>query len=253
MNKTAMRGLSCSLLLLAALAAQDFRATLNGTIVDTSGAVVPHARVQVKNIETGEIRLVETSGVGEFSAPFLPPGSYAATASAAGFKTVIRDSIILRQGQAFGISLVLEPGSVSDSVTVTGETPLLETETADRATVVDNIKMTQLPVAGRNPLFLAVMVAGVTFKGGAIRPFDNGSIDAWSVNGGFQGQSTFLLDGAMNSREGGGNVALVPEPEAIQEISIKTNAYDAQYGNTGSGIVSMSLKSGSNELHGSTY
>ena len=88
------------------------------------------------------------------------------------------------------------------------------------------------------------MVAGVVYRGCSTRVFDNSCIDSWSVNGGFSGQSTYLLDGAPNhSQAGGNNLALMPEPEAIQEISIKTNIYDAQYGMLGSGIVSTSLKS----------
>ena len=150
MNKTARRGTGCWRGLIAALAAQDVRATLNGTVADPSGAVVPRAKVQVKNIETGEMRLVETSAEGEFSAPFLPPGRYAATASAAGFKTVVRDNIILRQGQAFGISVVLEPGSVSESVTVTGETPLLEPGTVALDGLLDAMRgLAEGQIAGK--------------------------------------------------------------------------------------------------------
>ncbi len=252
-----MKASAATLLIFCAatlLPAQDFRATLNGTVVDASGAAVPKVKVQVTNIQTGVVSVAETLNQGEFSVPFLLPGTYTASAEAPGFKKALRENIILRQGQAFGITLVLQPGDVTEQVTVSAEAPLLETEMADRATVIDNVKVTELPVTSRNPLMLAVMVAGVTFRGGSNRVFDNSSIDSWSVNGGFSGQSTYLLDGAPNHAFAGNNyVALVPEPEAVEEVSIKTSTYDAQYGNSGSGIVSMTFKSGSNDLHGSVY
>lgn len=110
------------------LLGQDFRATLNGTVLDSSGAVVPKAQVQVRNIETGELRDAVTQANGQFSIPFLPPGTYTATAEAPGFRKVVRENIILRAGQAFGIELTLQPGIVTDQIVVTAAPPLLETE-----------------------------------------------------------------------------------------------------------------------------
>ena len=239
----------------ALVAAQDFRATLNGTVVDSSGAAIPKARIEVKNTATGVIAKAETLGNGEFSVPFLQPGTYAVSVEAAGFKKLIRDGVQLGAGQSFGVDLRLEPGEVSQSVMITAATPLLETEKADRGTVLDNAKVTELPPISRDPLMLGVLVAGVGFRGTSTRPFDNnGGNDSWSVNGGFAGQSAFLLDGAPNMGLAGNNsIALIPEPEAVQEVRIQTNSYDAQYGSFGSGVFSFTLKSGTNDLHGSAY
>ena len=238
----------------AVLPAQDFRATLNGTVLDTSAGAVPKARIEVTNTATGVVTKAETLENGEFSVPFLPPRTYTATAESPGFKKTVRANIILRAGQAFAITLTMQPGQVTEQITIQAETPLLETEKADRGTVIDSAKITELPPVSRDPLMLSVLVAGVVSHVGSNRPFDNGSIDQWTVNGGFQGQSSFLLDGAPNTALAGNNaIAVVPEPEAIQEFRLQTNSYDAQYGNSGSGIFSFTLKSGGNDLHGSVY
>ena len=248
-----------SVILLLALAivlsAQDFRATLNGTVLDPSGAVVPKAQLEVRNTETGEVRKAVTQANGQFSVPLLPPGTYTASAEAPGFKKVLRENIILRAGQAFGIEMTLQVGTVTEQVVVYAETPVLETEKPDRGTVIDTARITELPPVSRNPLMLSVLVAGVSFRGGSNRVFDQSSIDQWSVNGSPSTLSnTFILDGAANKALQGQNyIGYVPEPEALQEVRIQTNSYDAQYGNNGGGVVSMTLKSGTNDLHGSGY
>lgn len=240
--------------LAAALTAQDFRATLNGVVQDTSGAVVPAAKVEVRNVETGVVQQTASMGQGDFTVPFLRPGTYTVSAEAAGFKKVIRENVILRQGQALSVTLVLEPGAVAEQLTVTADTPLLETEKADRGTVIDNARVTEFPISGRNPIMLSRLVPGVNFRGGSQRAFDNGSINLWNINGSPDSSSEFLLDGAPNnSQAGGGNIALVPSVDAVEEFRIHTNIYDAQYGKTGGGIVSVTLKSGTNQLHGSAY
>ena len=248
----------CIILLLAlaiVLSAQDFRATLNGTVLDPSGAVVPKAQLEVRNTETGEVRKAVTQANGQFSVPLLPPGTYTASAEAPGFKKVLRENIILRAGQAFGIEMTLQVGTVTEQVVVYAETPVLETEKPDRGTVIDTARITELPPVSRNPVMLSVLVAGVTFRGGSNRVFDQSSIDQWSVNGSPSTLSnTFILDGAANKALQGQNyIGYVPEPEALQEVRIQTNSYDAQYGNNGGGVVSMTLKSGTNDLHGSAF
>ena len=245
---------SLLLAFVATLSAQDFRATLNGTVLDSSGASVPKAKIEVTNTATGVVYKGETLDNGEFTVPFLQPGTYSASAEAPGFKKTLRDDITLRAGQSFGITLTLQPGEITEQITVTEETPLLETEKSDRGTVLDNAKVTELAPASRNPLMLSVLVPGVISIVGSNRVFDQSSIDQWSINGGFKSQSSFLLDGAPNTALAGNNyIAVVPEPEALQEVRIQTAAYDAQYGNSGSGIVSFTLKSGTNDLHGSAY
>ena len=141
-------------------------------------------------------------------------------------------------------------------MTVTGEAPLLETANADRGMIIDNLRVTELPLNARNPFMLSYLSPGITYNGPAIyqRPFDNGAIADWSINGGQNRNNEFLLDGAPNnSIQGGNNIAYVPPVDAVQEFKIVTNSYDAQYGRTAGGVINVSLKSGTNNLHGSIY
>lgn len=234
--------------------AQDFRATLNGVVLDSSGAVVPAAKVEITNAETGEINAVQTLAQGEFKVPFLRPGTYVVSAEAAGFKKLVRKNIVLRVGQTLSVSLTLELGAVTEAVTVTAAPPLLETEKADRGTVIDNARVTEFPINGRNALMLSQLVAGVVWRGSSNRAFDQNSIKRWVINGSPMASSDYLLDGAPNNSKAGLNdVGLMPSVDAVGEFRIHTNSYDAQYGKTGGGIVSITLKSGTNEYHGAVW
>ena len=113
-----------------------------------------------------------------------------------------------------------------------------------------------MPLNARNPFMLGAMMAGVTFNGAAIwqRPFDNGAIAQWSMNGGRDSSSEFMLDGAANEGQmGGNNVAYVPIVDAVQEFNVMANMYDSQYGHTGGGIMNVVLKSGTTQFHGAAY
>src|SRR5438128_3181411 len=140
--------------------------------------------------------------------------------------------------------------------TATYAAEAVEAWKADRGMVIDNTRITELPLNARNPFMLSTLSAGITYNGPAIyqRPFDNGAIADWSVNGGQNRNNEFLLDGAPNnSIQGGNNLAYVPPVDAVQEFKIITNSYDTQYGRTAGGVVNVSLKSGTNTLHGSVY
>ena len=142
---------------------------------------------------------------------------------------------------------------LTETVNVSSEAPLLETSRADRGTVIDSARIAELPLQSRSPMALAVLVAGVNYNAQAIylRPFDNGALADWSMNGGQNRNNEFLLDGAPNNaNQGGNNIAYVPPAEAVQEFKVSTNSYDAQYGRTAGGVVNMSLKSGTNTFHG---
>ena len=252
MNRT----ISVCLLFSALVAAQEFRATITGRVMDGTGAGVPGAVVQVRNVETNQATSLKTDARGDYTAPFLRPGTYTVRVEAAGFKTSTRDGILLNVGQRAEVNHTLEIGALNEQITVTAETPMLETTSADRGGVIDNQQVAELPLNARNPFMLSMLVAGVNYNGNIIyqRPFDNGAIADWSINGSRNRQNEFLLDGAPNNAQAGGNnIAYVPPVDAVQEFKIQTNSYDAQYGKTAGGIVNVSLKSGTNQFHGSVY
>jgi hypothetical protein len=242
-----------SILTLALTAnAQEFRATISGHVLDSSNAAVPSAQIQVVNVATNETTTGITDSGGNYSIPFLRPGVYKMTVTAQGFKQFTRENITLQVGQIAGIEVKLEVGGVTETVNVTAEAALLETQTASRAGIVNNVQVAELPLNARNPFMLGTMMSGVVFRGAAIwqRPFDNGAIAEWTVNGGRQRNNEFLLDGAPNNGSAGGNdIAYVPIVDAVQEFNIQQNSYDAQYGHTGGGVFNVVLKSGTNDFH----
>ena len=239
-------------LLPALLLGQEFRATLSGRVLDPSKAAVPNATVQAVNTATNETTTATTDVSGAYSLPFLRPGVYKLTVTAQGFKTFTRENITLQVGQIAGIDVTLEVGQVSESVEVTAEAALLETQTASRSGIVNTVQVAELPLNTRNPFMLGAMMSGVIWRGNAIwmRPFDNGAIAEWVVSGGVQRTNEFLLDGAPNNGQAGGNnIAYVPIVDAVQEFNIQTNTYDSQYGHTGGGVFNVVLKSGTSQFH----
>jgi hypothetical protein len=247
----------CAMLLsLAGTAhAQEFRATIRGQVADTSDAALPGATVTVTNQDTNEVATAVTNAEGAYTIPFLRPGTYTLTVEMSGFQKSTRTNMRLEVGQIATVNMQLGVG-LTETVNVSSEAPLLETARADRGQVIDSARIAELPLQSRSPMALAVLVAGVNYNAQAIylRPFDNGALADWSMNGGQNRNNEFLLDGAPNNaNQGGNNIAYVPPAEAVQEFKVSTNSYDAQYGRTAGGVVNMSLKSGTNELHGVGY
>jgi hypothetical protein len=234
------------------LPAQEFRATISGHVVDASGGAVPNAKVQAVNISNNETNTATTDHSGTYAIPFLRPGGYKVTVTAAGFKTFHRENITLQVGQIAGIDFALEVGALTESINVSAEAAVLETQTASRAGIVNTQQVAELPLNARNPFMLGTMMPGVVFRGAAIwqRPFDNGAIAEWSVNGGRQSNNEFMMDGAPNNGQAGNNnIAYVPIVDAVQEFNVQMNSYDAQYGKTGGGVFNVVLKSGTNDFH----
>lgn len=255
-----------ALLLGAALSssAQETRATLNGHVQDSSGAAVPGATVTLHNNGTGADTSVKTGGEGDYTAAFLVPGNYSVRARAQGFKEVVRNNVELHVQDQLTVDLTLSAGETSEVVTVTADAPLLDEGTATRGSLIDNAKVTELPIIARNPINLANLAPGVVFNGNQSfqRPFDNGDVINFSVNGGLRQTNAFLIDGAPDdaySDTAGDrshanlNVAFIPSAEVTQEFKVVSNFYDAQYGRTGGGVFNVGTKVGTNNFHGSLY
>jgi hypothetical protein len=254
--RTKLTLLSLFLFLCATLSAQEFRSTISGHVFDSSGAAVPNAKVNATNSATNETTTATTDNSGVYSIPLLRPGDYKVAATAQGFKQFVRDHVTLEAAKMVGIDVTLEVGAVTDTVEVTAEAAMLETQSATRGSVVTTQQVAEMPLNARNPFMLGAMMAGVTFNGAAIwqRPFDNGAIAQWSMNGGRDSSSEFMLDGASNDGQlGSNNVAAVPIVDAVQEFNVMQNIYNAEYGHTGSGIMNVVLKSGTNSFHGTVY
>ena len=249
-------------MLLAALSmvGQEYRATITGTITDSSGASIPSAQVAAINVATGTAVHTETNTQGNYVIPYLLPGSYKLRVEHAGFKVLERGPIELRIADRFELNGRLEVGLATEKVTVTAAAPLLESATASGGQVIDNRQITDLPLNGHNPIELVNLAAGVSYSGTSLtyfRPFDNGTINDFSINGGQRSMNEIQLDGVPNNAltyySNLQQVAYIPPVEATQEFKVQTNSYDAQYGRTSGGIISLSVKPGTNQIHGAAY
>lgn len=244
--------------------AQEYRATLTGRITDQNGAALPGATVTVTNQKTNEANNATTSDEGNYTVPFLQPGTYTVSVEAKGFKTAKSNTVELHTADKATMDVALEIGDLSQTVDVNAEAPLLEADSASRGQVIENARVNELPLVGRNPLNLATLSPGVTFNGNAqfTRPFDNGDNVNFSINGGINRHNDFLLDGTPNNADtdvnaqrttSSNNIAFVPSAEAVEEFKVQTNSYDSQYGRTGGGTVNITIKSGGSDFHGTVY
>ena len=240
-------------------AAQTELGSITGTLKDPQGAVLPGVTATAVNANTNVTTTTVTNEAGVYLLSSLVTGKYRVTFNLTGFGPAARE-LEVRSGDRVRVDVTLQVGALTEDVRVTAETPLLETTTATRSTVLDQEKVENLPMSGRNPYSLAMTVSGVTWETTrqsiSNRPFDNGGMDGLAINGGRSRSNEFLLDGAPNaSREGGnaGSLAFVPPPDAVQEVRVSTNTYDAQFGRTGGGVIAVSIRSGTNAYRGTAY
>lgn len=231
---------------------QIVTATLQGVVTDNSGAAVPGATVTVTNTATGVSGTIKTDGGGRFVfASLAPGGPYAVTVKAAGFKEEQRKGITLAINQIANLSLSLEVGAATEQVTVTADANQLNTTNASLGQVISNRSVVNLPLNQRNVYALVYLVPGAHgTTGGSYNNFN------LSVDGGRPGTQLLLLDGIPSAPPGinpNTYVAAFPSVDAVQEFNVMTSNYSAQFGRSGSGVINVVLKSGTNQLHGSVY
>jgi hypothetical protein len=232
--------------------------SVTGTVIDAQGGALPGVTVAAVNASTNVTSTAVTNESGLYLLTGLNYGRYRFTYTLGGFTPITRE-IEVRTGDRLRVDVTLQLGGVAETVQVTDETPLLETQTATRTTVIDTAKLESLPISGRNVFTLVHLTPGVLDDGStrpsiSRRPFDNGGMDSISINGGVTRSNLFLLDGGSNTAaEGGqaGSLAYVPPVEAVEEVRVSSNVYDAQYGRTGGGVVNVTVRNGTNRLSGS--
>lgn len=232
---------------------QESRATIVGRITDPSGAVIAGAAVQAKSIATNAAVSTKTNEGGNFEIPYLIPGAYEVSVEMTGFKKAVRGNIELRVSDRLKLDFALELGSAAESVTVTAETPLLESSTANIGLIMDERRVAELPVVGGNPFYLSRLTPGVLSNGGrsAGNPMDNGAATGVIVNGTRGGSSEVSVDGSPNMTNR--NAVFSPPQDLVQEFKIQTATYDASIGHAAGAVTNVSMKSGTNALHGTGY
>ncbi len=235
--------------------AQKDAGTIVGTVRDATGAVVPGAKVTAEDVDRGVQATVSTNDEGEYVASPLRIGRYKITVEKAGFKKAVSEVVELNVQDRIAMNIALQVGQISEEMLVSGAAPLLETETSELGQVVDQKRVSNLPLNGRNFAQLALLSPGTT-------PSEPGARDeggyGFSANGARSLQNNFLLDGVDNNSNlpdllNETNFVIQPPVEALQEFKVQSNAYSAEFGRGNGAIVNAVIKSGTNKIHGSVW
>ncbi len=239
------------------LVAQVTTADVVGTVTDSTGAFLPGVTVTARSEATGNVETAVTDGGGNFQILRLPPGRYRVTTDLQGFKTVDSE-VTLAIGDRYRLGLKLEVGAVEEHLTVVAQTPLLQTETASVAVLVDERAMQDLPLNGRNFVRLAQIAPGAhegppNSLSSGNRPDDRRQSSSISINGQDTSLNNFLIDGLDNNERFIGTVIVRPSVDAIQEMRVETNSFSAELGRAAGGVINVVTKSGTNQMHGSLF
>lgn len=250
-------------MLLASFAPATFAQTvagqISGLISDPSGAAVAGASVAVTDVDRNVTIRSSSNDSGFYLLSPLPPGRYNLRAEKTGFSAYVANGIPIATQQKAGINITLQVGAVTESVTVTDGAALVDTTTATLSGVVENKRIIDLPLNGRNVYSLAWLTPGVFSQRPANSTANEGfhSIGIFTVNGGRDSSNAILMDGVpvtMNSNTANMNAnSAVPSVEGVEEFRIQTNSYSAEYGRSGGGVLTIATKSGTNTLHGSLF
>src|SRR5882762_6465752 len=255
------------------VSAQTNKGTIKGTVTDQNGGVVQKASVTITNVATNAQRTVTTGDDGIYEAPSLEPGVYRVSVTAPTFPETVHDNITVQTASTEVVDVTLVPGQVGGVVTVTTAQSVVQSETSDLGSVIDNKQVTDLPIPQRNFTLLATLSPGVS------RPFvgvvgGGGNFEAGGnpvgtstestrfresggsvlvVNGARPTNNNFSLDGVDNNEGNFGQIGIYPPPDAIAEFKVETSVAQAESGRAGGASVSATYKSGGNDVHGTIY
>ncbi|HEX8151358.1 MAG TPA: TonB-dependent receptor [Pyrinomonadaceae bacterium] len=241
-----------------ALRAQESRGRITGTVTDPNKAAVPGATVTVSDPARGTNNSLTTNDEGFFQAPYLLPGTYQVIVEVSGFKKYIQDGVVLQINETRDLDITLELGGTQETVTVMAGTAELNSADANLGQTVDNKRIAELPLVHGDPYTLVGLSPGVAYTGSTRldRPFEPTHIVGYAVNGTRGNRSDLLIDGAPSTATANANEVIasyVPPSDIVQEFKVQTSTYDSQFGNTEGGVTSITIKSGTNELHGTAY
>nr|MCU0246468.1 carboxypeptidase-like regulatory domain-containing protein [Bryobacter sp.] len=226
----------------AAVCAWGQSARITGIVTDSSDALMQGVEITVTNTATGVSRRVVSNEQGNYSAPFLQPGPYRITAQASGFKPLSRDGITLVVDQVARIDIRMEVGQVSETVEVKAEGALVDSSNATLGVVVENRRVTDLPLNGRNAFALVMLTPAVVSHAG---PTNSGfanrgtALSAVSINGGPSVLNNYVLDGGNNNQAQQSDINVQPAVDAVEEFKVQHNTMSAEYGFTAGGVVNV--------------
>jgi hypothetical protein len=240
-------GALCLFFLVPTAGAQQFAGTIQGVVRDASGAVIPGAEVAVTNADTNESRTLITDASGAYVAPLLKPGTYRVSVRLTGFKTSTIDEVKINVQQTRVVDLRLDVGEMNETVNVSASAAALEVSTSTVNQTIENKRIVDLPLNGRNPFTLATLSPGVIPASGS---------SPW-ISGGRNATSEVTIDGVSNVGPEN-NVSILdllytPSVDAVQEFNVQTNVVSAEFGRLGGGVINVVTRSGTNAFHASLY
>jgi hypothetical protein len=233
---------------------QADQGTITGEVLDQTGAVVSNASVTLTNVDLNQVSQAKTDGAGVFTFPPVKIGNYKITAAAAGFETTTQTNLKLNIQQRLSVVLILKPGAAAETITVTTEAPLMQTEDVSVGQTMDTETINSVPLNGRNWVYIAQLSAGTAVADGA-RGGGKGDFEA---NGQRAEENNFVLDGVDNNANvvdfyNGASFSVNPPPDALAEFKVQTSNYSAEFGHSAGAAIIASIKSGSNSFHGSLW
>jgi hypothetical protein len=241
-------------LIAPAAQAQVVNATLTGTVKDSSGAVIAGSKVVATNMGTNLTHETATDSQGNYRLPSLPPGRYKVQAEMQGFKTSVISGIVLQVAQQARVDVELQLGEVTQTIDVVGTAPVIDTESPTIGSVVDQKKVVELPLNGRNFMELALLSQGIneagnsTAKGGFLRKGFAPSAAGMPTT-----ENNYQLDGADNKEGFFNTFNVAPSVDAVQEFKIQIGQYSAEFGSGGGAVINVVTKSGTNDFHGTLW
>jgi hypothetical protein len=240
----------------SALWAQQGRGTILGTVTDASGAGVAGANVSILNTETNNAVVTQTNSEGFYTSPPLIVGSYQISIDHAGFKKEVRSGVSLAVDQRAEVNARLEVGAVGESVQVSAQVSLINTQDASIGQVVENKRVQELPINGRSAFALVGLAPNVKSNAGPTQSgfADRGTnLSAFSINGGPTALNLVLVDGMVATQSYYPDLNADLAVDAVQEFKVQSGSISAEYGFTAGGVINMATKSGTNSYHGSLY
>ncbi len=238
------------------LLAQQGGGTISGIVTDAQNASIPNADVRIRNTGTNATFRTKANEQGFFTAPGLPVGDYEVVTERVGFKRSVRSGITLQVNQTAQVDVRLELGQLADSIVVTGEAPAVNTSNATVGEVIENRRVRDLPLNGRNALALTLLTSGVISNAG---PTNSGfgdrgiQISSISINGSPNSMNAQMLDGSNNILSYVGEVGVPPAVDAVEEFKVQSGTMSAEFGFTAGGTINLVTKSGTNKFRGSLY
>lgn len=241
----------CLMLVSSDLAAQDYRARIQGRVTDSTQAAVAGATATLLNIKTGVQTVRQTNQLGLYLFDLLEPGSYTVTISMSGFNKFVQENVEAQSRGDITVNAMLTPGAVQESITVSATPVAVQFNSTNVGIAIDNKLVNELPRFDRNPFKLSLLNPAAVNTRGELMPFHSWAANSLDLGGGTSLKNDLQVDGSPIGV--GHKASYTPAPESVQEVSVMQNSVDAESGHSAGGVVSMVMKSGTNEWHGNMF